>query len=253
VRSGIAVANLLALLIAPGFAQAQDAWRNTVTPYFMATTIEGDASLRDITADVDVPAAEVLDSLELGGMVRYRGESERFSINGELTYMKLSDDKSVPLGSSGDVAVEVENEMLIVQADVGFKFVSSGRGFAEVYLGVRYTDLTVEAQAVFPGVLGTRRTEGDDDFVDPVIGMRSDMPLSDRWTLKVQTDVGGFGAGMDVTWIAFGALEYRFSDGIGVWFGYQGLGQDFDDAGDRENLAMDVIYHGPVLGLALSW
>jgi hypothetical protein len=86
-----------------------------------------------------------------------------------------------------------------------------------------------------------------------VIGMRSDMPLSDRWTLKVQTDVGGFGAGMDVTWIAFGALEYRFSDGIGVWFGYQGLGQDFDDAGDRENLAMDVIYHGPVLGLALSW
>ena len=96
-------------------------------------------------------------------------------------------------------------------------------------------------------LLGTYVRSTGDVLFDP------SLPFSDRGTIKVQTDVGGFGFGMELTWIAFGALEYRFSDGLAVWFGYQGLGQDFDDTGDREVLSMDVTYHGPVRGLAMSW
>ncbi|HSN71935.1 MAG TPA: hypothetical protein VLT59_10500 [Steroidobacteraceae bacterium] len=250
-----AVCALIGILT--GSRAGADEWRNTLTPYLMTPMIEGDIGLLDRSTSIELPIEDVLDSLEIGGMLRYRGENDSMSLNGEVTYMKLNDSDTVTVGPRGGLSfnVDAENEMLVVHADVAWKFLAAqgGLGFAEIYLGVRYTDLSVDVRADYPDPIGPRRAEGSDDFVDPVIGMRSDMPLSDRWTIKVQTDVGGFGVGMELTWIAFGALEYRFSDGLAVWFGYQGLGQDFDDAGDREVLSMDVTYHGPVLGLAMSW
>jgi len=252
----LAVISAATILLGSTDALSDD-WRNTVTPYLMTPMIEGEIALLDRSTSIELPIDEVLDNLDIGGMLRYRGENEGFSVNGEVTYMKLSDVGTVTLGPRGGISfnLDAENEMLVVHTDVAWKFLSSpaNRGFAEVYVGVRYTDLTVRARADLEAPVGTRRVEGSDDFFDPVIGLRSDMPVNDRWTIKVQTDVGGFGVGMDLTWIALGALEYRFSESVGLWFGYQGLGQDFDEAGNRDILGMDVTYHGPVIGLAMSW
>ena len=35
---------------------------------------------------------------------------------------------------------------------------------------------------------------------------------------------------------------------VEIWFGYMALGQDFD-AGPSERLALDLVYHGPQLGV----
>ena len=248
-------ASILASAFAAPAVAAGDGWRNTLTPYLLGVSIEGKATLRDQTIGVDVPTAEVLNALDMAGMLRYRGENETFSINGDVSYMKLSDARTVSLGPQGglSLAIDAEVEQLVVHVDAAWKFLALEEGYAEVYFGLRYTDITSRARFDLPGPIEPRRIESSDEFFDPVIGLRGDMPLNDRWLVKVQADVGGFGAGMDVTWVAFGAFEYRFSERLGLWLGYQGLGQQFKDAGNNGNLAMDVTYHGPVIGLGFSW
>lgn len=52
------------------------------------------------------------------------------------------------------------------------------------------------------------------------------LDLTDRWSLRLAGDVGGFGVGSDFTWAAQGLLDYRlplgrFDTVLGV--GYQAL------------------------------
>ena len=78
-------ASILASAFAAPAVAAGDGWRNTLTPYLLGVSIEGKATLRDRTTGVDVPTAEVLNALDMAGMLRYRGENETFSINGSTT------------------------------------------------------------------------------------------------------------------------------------------------------------------------
>ncbi|MCP6559458.1 hypothetical protein NL501_30000, partial [Klebsiella pneumoniae] len=72
--------------------------------------------------------------------------------------------------------------------------------------GIRFwhisNDVTVSA-------LGLTRSYGESfNWVDPVVGTRALLRLTDKLSLQAQADIGGFGAGSELTWSVLGTVNY---------------------------------------------
>jgi hypothetical protein len=80
--------------------------------------------------------------------------------------------------------------------------------------------------------------------VDPVIGARTFIPLSERFSVQAQADIGGFGVGAEFTWSAQATVNYIYNDRLSVSLGYKVLDVDYEDGGH----VYDVRLSGPVMG-----
>lgn len=70
--------------------------------------------------------------------------------------------------------------------------------------------------------------EGDRWWVDPIIGMRAQVNLT-RWLyLGAQGDVGGFGAGSQITWNVQAAFGVNFTRNVYAELGYRYMYVDYD-------------------------
>ncbi len=88
-------------------------------------------------------------------------------------------------------------------------------------------------------------------WIDPVIGLRLEADLTDRWKLMALGDVGGFGIGSasDFTWEAMLAAGYRISRRWTLALGYRAIGLDYDGSA----VHLDVVQHGPQVGAVYRW
>jgi hypothetical protein len=68
------------------------------------------------------------------------------------------------------------------------------------------------------------------------------LPLR-RWDAPL-TDVGGFGAGSELTWQALGTVTYRATDWLDLRAGYRHLGVERS----RNRTDIDVGLSGPIVG-----
>ena len=112
------------------------------------------------------------------------------------------------------------------------------------------------------GNLGLKRSgsravarSGTLEWVDPFVGLRVRHQLSPGSELQFLGDVGGFGVGSDFTWQLFGGYSFDFA----IWqtplhglVGYRALAVDYTQDGPNKN-NLDLILHGPVVGLSFRW
>lgn len=235
-------AAILGLFALPALAAAQSEGRNhSLALYGLGAYLDGDMSLGELGSEVDVDADEIIKSLETAAMARYRGQTERWALVVDGIFAGLGASRQGPL-----LKEDLDVDMLIVHADAGWRFSE----VAEVLFGVRY--VRFEAQLDITGGPVDRRVKGDASFWDPVIGLRTVRPLSERWLLQAQGDVGG-GANMDFTWQGMLHFGYKASDAVSVWLGYRGIGMDFDDSGGQNRFTADLLMHGPVAGVAFQF
>ena len=95
------------------------------------------------------------------------------------------------------------------------------------------------------------------EWVDPFVGLRVRHELAPGREIQFLGDIGGFGAGSDLTWQLFAGYSFDFS----IWqstllhglVGYRALAVDYtQDSGANKN-NLDLILHGPVVGLSVRW
>jgi hypothetical protein len=225
---------LAAALLLPVTAFGQTS--HTIAVYGIGSQITGTAGVGELETDVAVDVDTIFDNLEMAGMARYRAEAPRWSF--------VLDGVFLGLGAGKD-GTAMDLDLTIFEADAGYRFNDT----VEMFLGVRYTDLSAAVRTTGPAD-GELFIENGDEFVDPVIGVRLMTPLSQKWLLQGQADIGGFGVGMDFQWQAMLDVGYRVGDSWAFLFGYRALGQDFKDAGDNGRFNMDVTYHGPQAAVA---
>jgi hypothetical protein len=98
-------------------------------------------------------------------------------------------------------------------------------------------------------VRGGRTVDSSESGVDPLIGSRSGLELTDRFAIIGEGNLGGFEVGSDFTWNAQAYVGYRFSmfgRPTTLLLGYRALYQDYH----HNDFEWDVTMHGPVLGVA---
>jgi hypothetical protein len=229
-----------AVVMAPATAQAQD-WSGQITLYGWGAGVTGDFTPFDgaQTLSFDKSLSDVLEDLDLAffvtGLVR-RGDLVLF---GDFTYTSSSRSGIVPPGAPASGEVTIRSLTLAA----GRRFEISGGSHVDVLGGLRAWSLDGQVAVPLAGVSLAREVT----FVDPIIALRGSAPLSDRWSLLGYIDVGGFGAGSDLTWQAAVTANYQATDNLYLSIGWRHLYLDYNDGGPRFEGAMT----GPVIGA--SW
>ncbi len=81
------------------------------------------------------------------------------------------------------------------------------------------------------------------NWLDPIVGLRARLNLSDQFFLKLYGDVGGFGVGSDLTWQYYAGLCWQASKNGVMEVGWR---QNFNDF-TRGDFRYDVSMHGPYM------
>ncbi len=229
-------------------ARAEEAtsgeWAFKAAPYFWATSLEGDvATISGIPpAEVDASFSDVWDNLNFAVMGYAEARHGRFGVGADLMYFDLSADGDGPT----PVFSKTELDLTAFVATVtGFyRFAQEETGTADVLAGARLwatdTELTLK-----PGLGPGLSSDDQEVWVDPIIGLRGFMGVTDNVGLRAYGDVGGFGLASDITYQVFGSVNYTFTESITADVGYRYLKVDYEDGG----YLLDVAFYGPIIGV----
>lgn len=249
--TGLKSLSLAAGLAASAAAEEASDWHFSIEPYLLASSIEGDASIGRITGvPVDVGFDDVLDSLDVGAMVHFEAiRNDRWGVVLDYGFMDLSG--SVGTARGGVIAADVRQGVL--EAFV-LRRISQGDADLDIFGGVRWWDNEVGANIDLALLPGSRNPKLEEDWVDPVIGIRRRQPVGDQWDLMLRGDIGGFGVSSDFT-AAVGVNFLRELESFTLDIGYRATWVDFEDGtpGERGFFAYDTVTHGPVIGLIFDF
>ena len=259
----------------PSCAQESD-WRFMAAPYAWAFGLEGDTGIGDRVASIDESFLDIMDQSD--SIVALQGHAEvQYRRVGAFLDGAYADVSYSLSGSAerrffdAEIDADIEEKILFVEVGAFYRVLEeqrlwgdpaagSGGGVlnADILVGARYTNLdaTVDAELTVNQQEFEADFEGEQDWADPFIGVRTNLRLTDDIDLSLRGDVGGVVTGSDFTWNTQALLGYRFllfgADAT-AWGGYRALGQDYDDhSGDRE-FTWDMILHGPIIGMSVTW
>lgn len=243
-------------------------------PYAWAFGLEGDIGVGDRVASIDDSFLDIMDQSD--SIVALQGHVEaRYRRVGAFLDGAYADITLTPGASAtrrlfdAEVDTDIDEEILLVEAGAFYRVLeeqrlwgepANGGGLlsADLLAGARYTslDFDVDAELTVNQQEIEADFEGDRDWVDPFVGVRTDLRLTESIDLSLRGDVGGVVTGSDFTWNTQALLGYRFAlfgAPATAWGGYRALGQEYDDSsGDRE-FTWDVVLHGPIIGMSVTW
>jgi hypothetical protein len=207
--------------------------------------IEGDTTLGQKTNSTKVDFSEVFDNLEGAFSINFSGmHKSNFGFMFDYLYLSVSADKATILGTNLDVGLTTK----LAQLAGTYRFGSEPHTFDAV-AGIRY--LGVEVDVDFDRLPISLSEEKY--VVDPIIGMRYKWKIADKWDLKLYGDIGGFGIGSDFTWQALGVVDFWPWQHVGFTGGYRALNYEFEDDKGATTFELDLLLHGPILGVSFRW
>jgi len=228
-------------------APAENPWRFSLTPYGWMTGINGTISAGDRSADIDIAFKDVLKHLDMGVMMAAEVGYKRWSVMGDFIYARLSDDIDPPRGVAFSSTHEVLKE-IIGTITLNYRVVDSKTTFLDVFAGARIYSL--DTQLVFrPRLAQGVNVSASQTWTDPIIGLRGRYYFSRAWFLNLYGDVGGFGAGSDISWQVLGGVGVQAARWCDVELGYRALGFDYEPG----RVKQDIVTHGPIIGAIIHF
>jgi hypothetical protein len=245
----------------PVVTSSEDAWRVDFNSWMWLMGVEGDIGARGLTADVSADFADVVDASDSIFALSGRLEVGKGRWGGFVDGMYAdigAEDMSGPLGVA---SIDVTFEEILIDFGIMYRigeWAPTGNAAnnrhnttLDLYVGGRYTDLSVE---VDPELLPS--LSRDIDWIDPIVGAKLVLPVAERWHLRINGDVGGFGVESDFTWSVTAVVGYDFTLfdlPATVFGGYRAIGQDFTEGSGPDEFTWDVVQHGPILGFSLKF
>jgi hypothetical protein len=235
-------------------APKSDPWRFSFDLIGWGPAVSGDVTVRGHNVNVDESLDDLLDDLKGIAMLGFELRKEKFGFYAQPNWIKLKEDGNVgPLNST------LHQELWIVDA-AGFyqihKWCEEKPLTLDALVGVRYWHL--DHELTVKGTDGVVNFNGCDSnyLIDPIIGLRAKKYFTQKFSLSLHGDVGGFGASdnsSDLSWQAVGTLGYDFTRHFSVDVGYRALSVDKDSGSGANAKGMDVILHGFLLALDFHW
>jgi opacity protein-like surface antigen len=223
-------------------ATSESGWHVRAALYGWATALDGDVTLRGNNVPVDVGFDEVWEKLDFAAMGVVEIGKGRWGFLADLFYAELGADNA-----KRNLVFDAQLDQFIGNFVITCNVIDDPRTRFDVYAGARVNSLDMDLNITRTGVILTRTFSGSDSktWVDPIIGVRYQQGLSDRFFFRAVGDIGGFGVSSDLTWQALAGLGYHINDDAAVVLGYRGIGTDYEDG----DFGYDVISHGILLGL----
>jgi len=224
-------------------------WQFSGDLYMWAPAIKGETAQG---GDIDISFNDILDNLDLTFMAGLSARKDKFSLLVDVIYMDLEDSSNYtlvrgPLGFSSLSVTNMEMTAWVVTPTAAYNVFETDLVEVNLLAGARYLYLKTDVDLVEQGPFATRRfsPSGSGSVWDGIVGARGNFTLNERWSLPFHFDVGT--GDTDLTWQAFGGVEYKFTN-VSLVAGYRHLEWDFDDNDTGGDLFDDLYISGPVIG-----
>jgi hypothetical protein len=250
-------------------------WTLSFTPYSWLTSVNGDTTVKGRTTDIDADAFEVLRHLHgLPWMSYAEARNGPLSLYNDTIYAPLAVGASRARSLdrlSLDATAGVDIRETIIEAgaayEIGRWHLFTGSTAVDLLAGARYwrqdvgINLALTATLDANGLVLTRgravARSGDVEWVDPLVGLRLRHELAPGQELLLRGDVGGFDAGSQFSWNVLAAYSFQMGVYHGLTFsgivGYRALSVDFEKGSGVDRFEYDIVQHGPLLGLTVSF
>lgn len=232
-------------------------WEWTVAPYLWAAGAGLDVEINDDPVlDGDIAFTDLLDKLEIAGMVHFEGRTGRTGFFVDGAYLSLDDSmtftEDLPLFPDGG---EVDSEMKMGRYETaGFYRFPGERSAFDLFLGVRLVDFDqrVEISRTEPEPAETSASASD-TLLDGFLGARFGTEFGKRYWFNIRGDIGT--GDTELSWTA--------NAGIGVWLGqhrkyglellYEHFEMEVEDLGDLVGVKSTCQLSGPLFGFVIQW
>ena len=207
---------------------------------------------------------------------KIRVPAER-SLTGEIPTLPILPNLRFSATAQGGLTVN----MALVDSGVAYEFAKRSSGASakdpvamyrstavDFLAGARYWYLrpefnfnvtgTISVPALGLSRTGAGRVSGAKtiDWWDPYVGLRLRQQRGPGKELVLQGDVGGFGVGSDFTWKVQGLYNFDttlLGHDITAQLGYRALYADYEQGSGRNRVGFDWLWHGPIMGLKMSF
>lgn len=226
----------------------RDDWSFSITPYVWAASLEGTVGVGDLPSlDIDAGFNEILKNLDFAAMIFAELRYQRFAIYTDIIITNISADGDSPREILFDEA-DVSNGLFIGTFGGAYRVLEAERGNLELLAGARAWSVDTRLD-LDGGLLDDQEFESNENWIDPVVGIRGRLNIGHGLYVNGLANIGGFGLGSDLTWDVFGGIGYEFNQTVSALAGYRHLAVDYDNSG----FSYDVELSGPVIGATIRF
>ena len=233
-------------------SDAADTWHLRLGIPIWLAGLDGTLTVRGSELEPSEDPSDIdLFGSHLDGAAALHAEAEKrtFGLIFDSMYVDVGATANTSIGAAAEGSVqgfvgELDAFYIVTRPEPG---VGWGALAADVLAGVRFTRLDL-------GVDTAATTASSSHWVvDPLVGGRIEVGLTDWLGYKLRGDIGGFGLASDLTWNVDTAFAFHFSKLFQMDLGYRWLDYDFSKGSGTDQSGLDLTLEGPYLGVQFAF
>lgn len=213
--------------------------------YLMFPNMKGQTTVGLVPPiEVNAGAGDIFGHLEMGAMFYFEANNGNWAIGSDLLYMKLGQD-AIPnqLVTSGKVTMK----------QLAFEVSGLKRLTPWLEAGLAGRIVSLDAKLELETLNQSQNTSGGKTWLDPVVVLRTNNTIKEKWLAQLRVDAGGFGVGSDFTWQLQANAGYRFSKLFQTTLGYRYIGIDYDQGEGQDRFLYDIDTYGMVIRFGFNF
>ena len=261
-RKSILMAALVAVTTAGASVQVAQAaetpeltsegWHLMLAPYMWAINTSGDLTLGPIEGEFELPITTALKQLKGALQARAEVRNHRFGVAADFTYLEVAKGGafSLPLPDGSSAAGDLDLRINFFEAWPYYRLGDDANAF-DVFAGIRYNAFRTQIDVQTLGFDASRQF----NWTDPIVGARWIGQVKPSLALLARADLGGFGAGSELTLNLQGGVHWQFSRVAGLAVEYRWMDIDYEkgDSGRSDYFKFDSSMHGALVGVTFAW
>jgi len=207
----------LAVTASPCAAYAGD-WKYAATIYLY--TPETTTAIGGV--ETTLSFSDALDNLDMAFMGAFEANNGRWGVIADymLTDLSFGNPTPGPAFSGLDTALKTQ----IFNGYVGYRAYQNPKVTLDLAAGIRWFNTTTDI-TLLPGLSAGGTSSADEDWIDPVLGIRARFEMSEKLSGTVFADYGGFRSGSE-SWQTLLTLDYNINENWVVRGGYRYISID---------------------------
>lgn len=244
-----AFAGLMAIVFSHDAIAAEEKWQFIAEPYVFMGSLDGNAAIGRAQGDIDADFGDLLKNLKIAAMLKAEATNNRWGLISDFQYLKLGLKKDL----EGDRFAALSSKLTIFETEGFYRWTLGDRASLDALAGIRYWNVRLYADLSGPVLDPSARRAAD--WVDPLIGFRLTVPLTESLGFRLRGDIGGFGVGSKFSWQLFAGFAYDVSAKAAITLGYRYLDANYRRGvvNTVDHFVYDAAMHGPELGFRFTF
>lgn len=219
--------------------------RMDFTIYTWLSSLRSEVTTDYLESSNEANFGDILEALDFANFAHLEVKKGNWGLFSEFDFIKMSNDGEFRAPRRDwPFKIHADGVMKETMIELGAMRSFEGRRLSlDALLGGRYFRLESDLN------VGRIESNINKDWVDPLVGARLRLRLSDKWHASLRGDLAGFGAGSELTTNIVGAIACDISERYALGFGYRYL--DIDQESDTAQVSTTT--YGPIVGVTIRF